>query len=244
METPKNSQSAWALHTRLQTATRTARTDAERATLPPAHSRRRLTAGAPWALLQTLHVSPGELDPSLSPDRALRQVLAGLLDGDGTADVPCHLDEVEGPILIIRSAPWPVLGTLLDALAAREELPPISVLCHQRDADALARLAQETALALVPVFYPRFEPFVTATLRRLLAGGPWTSTFVLDTSKHGHGHSLEHVTDAVASRMKYVWNGSGVAFRQRSLRERLGREEYALVRGLLRWRAARPPREQ
>jgi hypothetical protein len=43
--------------------------------------------------------------------------------------------------------------------------------------------------------------------------------------------------------MKYVWNGSGVALRQRSLRERLGRETYALVRGLLRWRAAQPPRE-
>ena len=237
---PMNSHSASALHTRLQVATRTARAHAELAERPGLRPRRRLTAAAPWAVLQTLQIPSGDMDPSLQ-DRALRQVLAGLLDCDGTADVPCNLDEVDGPVLIIRSAPWPVLRTLLDALAAREAVRPISVLCHQRDADALARLAQETGLELAPVFYPRFEPFVTATLRRLLTGGPWTSTFVLDASRHGHGHSIEHVTTAVASRGKYVWNGSGVAFRQRSLLERLGREKYALVRGLLRWRAARPP---
>jgi hypothetical protein len=237
--TSRNSQSAWALHTRLQSATRTARADNERRATPIARLRRRLTGGAPWALLETLQVSRGGLDPSLSADHALRQVLVSLIETDDTSDLPCGLEGVEGPVLIIRSGPWPVLRTLLDALAARKDELTISVLCHQRDADTLARLAEETGLELEPLFYPRFEPFVTATLRRLLAGGRWTSTLVLDASKHGRGHSLEHVTAAVTSRIRFVWNGSGKAFRQRSLRERLGREKYALVRGLLRWRASR-----
>jgi hypothetical protein len=236
-----NSQSAWALHTRLQAATRTARTEAERGATPAVHPPRRDTAAAPWALLETLQVSPGERDRSLSLDRAVRRILSELLDSDGPPDVPCDLDEVEGPVLIIRSGPWPVLRTLLEALAAWKEVRPISVLCHKRDADALGRLAQETGVELEPVFYPRFEPFVTATLSRLLVGGPWTSSFVLDGSKHGHGHSLEHVTTAIGLRVRYVWNGSGQVFRQRSLRERLGREKYALVKGLLRWRASLPP---
>ena len=238
--TPRNSQSAWALHTRLQTATRSARTDAERRATPVTQSHRRLENGAPWALLETLQVSRGGLDPSFSQDHALRQVLVSLLEDDAASDVPCGLEDIEGHVLIVRSGPWPVLRTLLDALASRKDAVAISVLCHERDADTLKRLAEEMELELEPVFYPRFEPFVTATLRRLLAGGRWTSTIVLDASKHGRGHALEHVTAAVTSRIRFVWNGSGKAFRQRSLRERLGREKYALVRGLLRWRAANP----
>jgi hypothetical protein len=201
-----------------------------------------VTAAAAWKLLESLHISRRDASAlrqgSLSQDNALRQVLAGLLESDDCADVACDLDDVEGPILIIRSAPWPILRTLLEALAAKECARPISVLCHKRDADALAHLAQESNLALEPVFYPRFEPFVTSTLRRLLTSDAWTSTFVLDAAKHGQGQALEHVTTAVTSRMSYVWNGSRQAFRQRSLRERLGRERYALVRGLLRWRAS------
>jgi hypothetical protein len=240
---PKNSQSAWALHTRLQAATRAAREDAARITPAPARSRRRVSAGAPWALLETLQVARADasLDRSLSSDHALRQVLLGLLEHDSRSDVAGDLADVEGPVLIVRSGPWPVLRTLIGALAARQ-MRTVSVLCHKRDAETLARLAAETGVELEPVFYPRFEPFVTATLGRLLANGAWTSTFVLDAAKHGRGHSLEHVTTAVTSRVRYVWNGSGQAFRQRSLRERLGRERYALVRGLLRWRAGSPPR--
>jgi len=236
--TLRNSRSAWTLHTRLQAATRHARAgEAAPVETPGVPRRRRLTAAAPWALLETLQLSPAAIDASLSQDRAVRRILAGLLGDERPADAACDLRDIEGPILIIRSGPWPVLRTLLDALAAQPHARQLSVLCHKQDADTLARVAQKTGLALDPVFYPRFEPFVTATLRRLLAGGPWTSTLVLDVSKHGRGHALEHVTTAVTSRTRYVWNGSGQAFRQRSLRERLGPEKYALVRGLLRWHA-------
>jgi hypothetical protein len=233
--TQRNSQSASTLHLRLQAATRAARADAAHTATTNVRPRRRLSAAEPWKFLETLRGSSAALDSSLSSDRAVRRILAGLLHEDGPPDSPCDLDDIQGPVLIIRSGPWPVLRTLLDALTIRNEARPISVLCHKRDADALARLAEETGLVLEPVFYPRFEPFVTTTLQRLLSGGPWISTFVLDASKHGRGHSLEHITTAVGSRVRFVWNGSGQAFRQRSLRERLGREKYALVKGLLRW---------
>jgi hypothetical protein len=71
--------------------------------------------------------------------------------------------------------------------------------------------------------------------------GPWVATFVLDASRTGTGHALEHITTALTSvpGEQYVWNGSGQLFRLKSLRDTLGREEYEIVRRLLRWRAAR-----
>jgi hypothetical protein len=171
-------------------------------------------------------------------ERAVRLVLSGLIDDAGAHDVPCGLDDVRGPVLIVRSGPWPVLRTLLAALATQPNARPMSVLCHTRDDETLARVSGETGLALTPVFYPRFEPFVTATLRRLLADGGWATAIVLDGSKHGRGLSLEHITSAIDAPARYVWNGSNAAFRLRSLQERLGRERYAVVRGLLRWYAA------
>jgi hypothetical protein len=124
---------------------------------------------------------------------------------------------------------------LLGRLAAHERPRSITVLCHRRDAAALSALGADLGLELLPLFYPRFEPFTTSTLRRLVAGGSWRTTFVLDASRTGRGDSLEHVTTAVSSPNAYVWNGGGMAWRQKTLRERLSREDYALVRGLLRW---------
>jgi hypothetical protein len=171
-------------------------------------------------------------------ERALRVVVSGLIESGGASDEGCDLDDVRGPVLIVRSGPWPVLRALLAALATQPNARPISVLCHKRDAEALARLSDETGLELAPIFYPRFEPFVTATLRRVLADGSWATAIVLDASKHGRGLSLEHITSAIDAPARYVWNASNVAFRLRSLHERLGRERYAVVRGLLRWHAA------
>jgi hypothetical protein len=236
--TPIDSHSASALHKRLQDATRAALMEAKPDARPAARARR-VSAAASWSLLQSIHLAPGSSGRSRAEqERAVRLVVSGLLESGGAHDVPCGLDEVEGPVLIVRSGPWPVLRTLLDALAKQPLARPMSVLCHTHDAEALARLSEDTGLALAPVLYPRFEPFVTATLRRVLADGAWATTFVLDASKHGRGLSLEHVTSALDGPTTYVWNGSRAAFRLRSLRERLGREKYAVVRGLLRWHAS------
>jgi hypothetical protein len=233
-----DSHSASALHKRLQDATRAALTEA-RPDAPPAAPARRLPAAALWGLLQSMQLTSGNAGPSpADQEQAVRLVLSRLLQSGGANDVPCGLDGVEGPVLIVRSGPWPVLRTLLDALAKQPRATPICVLCHTRDAQTLARLGEDTHLDLTPLLYPRFEPFVTATLRRVLADGRWGAAFVLDASKNGRGLSLEHVTSALDAPAIYVWNGSNAAFRLRSLRERLGREKYAVVRGLLRWHAS------
>lgn len=237
-----DSHSASALHKRLRDATRAAQAqvvkDKQEEVRPAARVRRRLSAAASWNLLQWTHVAPGGAAPSREQqEHAVRHVLAWLLESAGENDVPYSLDGVEGPVLIVRSGPWPVLRTLLDVLAKQPQARPISVLCHTRDADGLARLAEETDLEIAPIFYPRFEPFVTARLRRVLADGVWATAFVLEASKHGRGLSLEHITSALDAAAICVWNGSNTAFRLRSLRERLGREKYATVRSLLRWHA-------
>jgi hypothetical protein len=233
----KDSHSAAALHARLQTATRDARRqlEADDAT-PRAAVRRRVSSAATWALLQDVR-STSAVDRTLPLDRALRRILASLLDDAGRGDVQTDLDIVEGPVLVIRSGPWPVLRALLARLRDNDAARPITVLCHHRDEVALRALGQDLGLDPVPLWYPRFEPFNTSTLRRLTDGGPWRSTFVLDASKAGRGDALEHVTTAMSSRHAYVWNAGGTAWRQRSLRERLDRERYTLVRGLLRWHA-------
>jgi hypothetical protein len=243
----QNSHSAAALHARLQAATRDARLiiDQESRALSP--RRRRLTAAEPWALIQTLQQSGASVDRTLSMERALRRVLASVLEEDveGVKATHTDIDTVEGPVLVIRSGPWPVLRALLARLATNERARPITVLCHRRDESALAAVGAYGApggglgLEILPLFYPRFEPFNTSTLRRVIAGGAWRTTFVLDGSKTGRGESLEHVTTAVSSRNAYVWNAGGMTWRQRTLRERLSRENYALVRGLLRWHACR-----
>ena len=238
----QNSHSAAALHARLQAATRDARAiiDRESRSLPP--NRRRLAAGEPWAVMQTLQQSGGSVDRTLSMERALRRVLAALLEesAEGVrAKTQTDIDTIEGPVLVIRSAPWPVLRALLARLATNELARPITVLCHLRDESTLAALASGLGLDVLPLFYPRFETFNTSTLRRLIAGGTWRTTFVLDASRTGRGESLEHITTAVFSEHAYVWNAGGTAWRQKTLRERLSRENYALIRGLLRWHARR-----
>jgi hypothetical protein len=236
--TPIDSSSASALHERLQQATRAAR-EAPAPDVGPAVRARRPPAATAWSLLHSMPLRSGSTSWSRAEqERAVRLVLSGLIEGGGANDVPCALDEVRGPVLIVRSGPWAVLRSLLDALAPQPNARPISIVCHTRDAETLARLAEATGQELAPIFYPRFEPFVTATLRRVLADGTWTTAIVLDGSKHGRGLSLEHVTTALDAPARYVWNASHAAFRLRSLRERLGREQYALVRGLLRWHAA------
>jgi hypothetical protein len=236
-----NSHSASALHKRLRDATRAALVEPEvkPEARPAAPAPPRFSGAASWGLLQWMHVAPDCAPRSAAEqEHAVRLVLSGLLRSGGDQDVPYSLDGVEGPVLIIRSGPWPVLRALLEGLAEQPQARPISVLCHKCDADGLARLAEATGLEIAPIFYPRFEPFVTATLRRVLAGGGWATAFVLDASKHGRGWALEHVTSALDAAAICVWNGSNTAFRLRSLRERLGREKYATVRGVLRWHAS------
>jgi hypothetical protein len=238
MTTPMDSSSASALHERLQQATRAARI-APVTRARPAARRRRVPAAATWSLLHSLPARSSLAGRSRGEqERAVRMVLSGLIESAGANDVACRLDDVQGPVLVVRSGPWPVLRALLDRLAAQPSARPISVLCHTRDAETLAALARDIGLDLAPVCYPRFEPFVTATLRRLVADGDWATAIVLDGSKHGRGLALEHVTSAIDAPACHVWNASNTAFRLRSLRERLGRERYAIVRGLLRWHAS------
>ena len=240
-----NSHSAAALHARLQSATRDARLMIDDDSRSSSPRRRRLAAAEPWMLMQSLQQSGGSAERTLSMERALRRVLTSILEEDVDhvhIRAQAELDTIEGPVLVIRSGPWPVLRALLARLATNNLAHPISVLCHHRDEGTLATLSAPGAgvgLELNPIFYPRFEPFNTSTLRRVIAGGVWKTTFVLDASKAGRGESLEHITTAVSSDNAYVWNAGGVAWRQKTLRERLSRENYTLVRGLLRWHARR-----
>ena len=238
----QNSHSAAVLHARLQAATRDARLIIDEESLSLSRPRRRLTAAEPWALMQSLQQPGGSVDRTLSTERALRRVLASILQGgvEGVqARTQTDVDTVEGPVLVVRSAPWPVLRALLARLATNDLARPITVLCHRRDEAALAELGAGLGLELLPLFYPRFETFNTSTLRRVLPGGASQTTFVLDGSRTGRGESLEHVTTAVSSQHAYVWNAGGMTWRQRTLRERLSHENYKLVRGLLRWHARR-----
>jgi hypothetical protein len=237
----QNSHSAAALHALLQAATREARSNVDRESASSSTARRRLTAAEPWALMQSLLRSAAPGDRSLSIERALQRVLASLLEEGLQEKTQADIDAVGGPVLVIRSGPWPVLRALLVRLSAQEHARPITVLCHRRDESGLAALAADLGLELQPLFYPRFEPFNTSTVRRLVANGPWRSTFVLDGSNTGRGESLEHVTTALDSQGAHVWNAGGTTWRQRTLKERLSRENYALVRGLLRWHARRGP---
>lgn len=234
----QNSHSAAALHALLQAATRDARSnvDQESSSSP---ARRRLSAAEPWALMQSLLRSGAPGDRTLSIERGLQRVLASLLEEGLQEKTQADIDAVEGPVLVVRSGPWPVLRALLVRLSTKERARPITVLCHRRDESALAALGADLGLELRPLFYPRFEPFNTSTVRRLVTNGRWRTTFVLDGSNTGRGESLEHVTTALDSQGAHVWNAGGTAWRQRTLKERLSRENYALVRGLLRWHARR-----
>ncbi len=236
----RDSHSAAALHARLQTATREARQAATASLSGPTPRRRRLSAAEPWAMLQALQaLAPAER--TLSIDRAMRRLVDALLRDGGQASTEVSLDIVRGPVLVIRSGPWPVLRALLTRLSSNQSLhgQPITVLCHHRDAAPLAALAGDVALDLRPLHYPRFEAFNPATLRQLLEGGTWNTTIVLDAARDGRGDALEHVTTALRARRFLVWNAGGTSWQQRTLRSRLGREQYALLRGLLRWHARR-----
>jgi hypothetical protein len=168
---------------------------------------------------------------------ALRRLLQTLLGGAAGPGERDELEKVEGPVLIVRSGPWPVLRALLERLATNPDARPVTVLCHQRDEPMLREVDRQLGLGMDALLYPRFGPFTTATLRGLIRGATYRTAFVLDGSLIGQGETLEHVLQAVSGGDVYVWNAGNVAWRQRPLRERLSREEYTLVRGLLRWAA-------
>lgn len=230
----RDSRTAAALQSRIVLACREARS--VKGLQPKSGKRRRLAAGAPWALLPALRSSGGLAERTLSVDRAVRRIIAALLEGAEETHRQVAIETVKAPLLIVRSGPWPVLRALLVRLGSSEPTSPITVLCHRRDETTLADLGKELRLCVEPVLYPRFEPFNTSTLRRLLTGRHWRSTIVLDASRTGCGESLEHVTTALSSPDVYVWNAGGMAWHQRPLRDRLSPEAYSLVRGLLRWR--------
>jgi hypothetical protein len=241
---PLNSHSASALHARLQSGTRAARESAGRIAVPAKARRRRVSDRDAWQLMGRLRGSGSLAEPTLSCDRALRRILYAMIeDSDGHAPQPIPLTPYVAPVLVIRSGPWPLLRALMDAMSAAGCTAPVTVLCHRRDDDALAELARVTGREMHPLYYPRFEPFNSATLQRVLdeASGPWAATFVLDASRTGSGHALEHVTTVLSSLPgeHHVWNASGQLLRLRTLRETLGPERYEIVRRLLRWRASR-----
>lgn len=235
-----DSHSAAALHARLKTATHEAR---HAATAPRrgAARQRRLSAAAPWSLLLDLQAA-APTDRALPLERAMRRLVSALLEECGQTGDAVSLDVVRGPVLVVRSGPWPVLRALLTKLAANPHARPVTVLCHRRDDALLAALATDVALDLRPLLYPRFETFNPSTLRRLLDGRHWGTTIVLDASKNGRGDALEHVTTALRARQSLVWNAGGDTWRRPTLRARLGRERYALLRSLLRWHARQPGR--
>ncbi len=231
----RDSHSAAALHARMRAATLTARSEASTASALTRPARRRLGSAPPWARLQGLRISRGTVDRTLSMDAALRRILAALLERATGASERVTLEGIDGPILVVRSGPWPVLQALLARLAASASRQSITVLCHRRDESTLNELSRLLDLDIQTLLYPRFEPFNTTTLRGLLRPATWGTTLVLDASIAGQGESLQHVMEALPGGEVYVWNADSVAWRQRPLRQRLSREEYALVRGLLRW---------
>lgn len=236
---PLDSQTASGLHARLRAATIEARTTAAAVgTSPRARSSRRLAPGAEWTLLSALR-RDGALDSTLSADRAVRRVLAELMTDAGPDVEPASLDQLDTPPVIVRSGPWPVLRLLLQHLPASVRTEPVTVLVHARDVEALNSLGADLGLTLVPLTYPRFEPFRTSVLQRLLATVPCTRLIVLDAATTGRGDALEHVIASAPHADICVWNGGGHLLRRRPLDERLPREDYAAVRALLRWRTAR-----
>jgi hypothetical protein len=237
-----NTRSASTLHSRLQNGTRKARSVAvPEAQAAPRRTRRRVSESAIWRMFDDLRLSATAKEPAASHDRALRQVLSAMVEGTTRESERVELEPVEGPVLIVRSGPWPVLKAVIEAIAEWPVVPPITVLCHARDAEMLEALARENRIPLQPLFYPRFEPFNPATLKRMLvsARGRWAATLLLDAARSGTSRSLDHITRTVASQPgeKYVWNASGQIYRPLSLLETLGRERYEIVRRLLRWRA-------
>lgn len=232
----RNSQDTAALHARMRAATLAARSVVE-TPVSSRRVRRRLTAAAPWTLLPSMRSSRSTIDPTLPLEVALQRVFAALLEAAPQVEEQVSVDLVEGPVLVIRSGPWPVLHALLARLAACKLAHPVTVLCHRRDESTLTELSRTLGLELSSLLYPRFEPFRTSTLRSLVGATRWRATFVLDPSRSGRGESLEHIIQAISGRDVCVWNADGLAWRQRSLRERLTREEYGIVRGLLRWSA-------
>lgn len=239
-----NAEQAFVLHSRLQEATRAARQMDDAAATPSRTRRARVSEADAWRLLGTLS-GPGQFaDSNLSLDRALGRVLSEVLTRSTSTVRPVDLTPPDGPVLIVRSGPWPVLRTLVERLATLAHDDAIVVVCHQQDGPALDELARATGVPLTPAFYPRFEPFNPGRLSDLMTRleHRWSAAFVLDGAKHGTGRALEHITSAVAALTcdKYVWNQSAQVYRMHGLREALGREGYALVRGLLRWRAQQP----
>jgi hypothetical protein len=239
------SQSAAALHARLQAGTRDARQRRAARPAPAASRPRRVDDRAAWQLLAELRGTTTATDPSLSYDRALRRVLAALVAGDDRPEVPLQLEPCSGPVLVVRSGPWPLLEALLSTLAPHAHAE-IWVLCHRRDEGMLLDTAHKVGVTVRPLCYPRFEPFNPVTLSRVVEGArtPWTAAFVLDGSRTGTGRAVEHVTGALASVKgpTFTWNGAGALYRARSLRDTLGRERYEIVRQLLRWSAAQVDR--
>jgi hypothetical protein len=247
-QTIRNSHSASALHARLQMGTRAARDTGGRTATPP-RKPRRVRDRDVWQVVNQLRGSGSLAEPTLSCDRALRRILSALIESPMHDVQPVRLEAYSDPVLIVRSGPWPLLRALLvkrsqmSQVSTAGSIPPVTLLCHRRDSGAVEDLAQAVGQAIHPLYYPKFEPFNPATLQRVIqsARGPWAATFVLDASRTGRGQGLEHITTALTQNPgeRYVWNASGQLFRLHTLRDTLGREEYEIVRRLLRWRAAR-----
>jgi hypothetical protein len=237
-----NSRSASALHARLQEGTRKARQMADLPAVAAPRRQRRINEATLWNLLENLCVS-GSVEPALRRDEALRRVLAALLQAAPRAEQPVPIPSFAGPMLIVRSGPWPLLRALIHELS-QEPLPELTVLCHRRDQAMLEEVSRSAGLPLRPLFYPKFEPCSPSTLQRMLEADrtDWTATFVLDSAPSGTSRSLDHVTRTLAAQPgdRFVWNASGQLFRQLSLVETVGKERYDIVRRLLRWRAGEP----
>jgi hypothetical protein len=247
-----NAQTAAGLHERLREATLAARAVPAPGAGAAMVARRRVNESSIWRLFDELYGASPALDTALSCDRALRRILVALLENGVRPLEPVPLPAWAGRVLIVRSGPWPVLQALVDRLKTQAPLASTTVVCHRRDQSALQGLAATLGVELKPLFYPRFEPFNRATLARILAVQPrWSAMVVLDGARNGSGRALEHVTSALLSCSgdRFVWNASGQLYRLLPLKEALGREQYDLVRRLLRWHTAtrrpssRPARE-
>src|SRR6186997_164173 len=107
-----NSRSASALHARLQEGTRKARQIAVPPAVAAPRRPRRISEATLWNMLENLRVS-GPVEPAVRRDEALRRVLAALLQSAPRAEQPVPMPSPVGPMLIVRSGPWPLLRALI-----------------------------------------------------------------------------------------------------------------------------------
>ncbi len=99
--------SASALHARLQTGTRKARQSSIRPVATARLRRPRVTEGDVWKLLDNLRVSAA-VESTLSVT-ALSDACCGVARGHRSRRSAVQFPSSAGPILIVRSGPWPLL---------------------------------------------------------------------------------------------------------------------------------------